>query len=184
MLGCEQFEFLLKEKLYNLPWHIWPSQSQNKTQPQASQIQRLVPCRSIARPVCLIVLVAPVRIQSFRSIASDTFGGACCELRRSICNRLTFTIWGCWRIAKIHILNGSPWCVNISLFLTFCITWRPGQLTCFPFGHCATENTRAICAVASRQKRQRRDPVHRPPPKWTMSAEARCRIMITITFQI
>ena len=109
-------------------------------------------------------------------------------------------IWGCWRIAKIHILNRSPWCVNISLFLTLCITWRAGQLTCFPFGHCATENMRAIRALASRQKRQRRDPVHiveksvqwssdlplapSAPPKWTMSAEARCRIMITITFQI
>ena len=38
--------------------------------------------------------------------------------------------WGCWRIAKIHILNRSAWCVNISLFLTLCITWRAGQLTC------------------------------------------------------
>ena len=108
-------------------------------------------------------------------------------------------IWGCWSIAEIHILNRSPWCVNISLFLTLCITWRAGQLTCFPFGHCATENTRAIWEVASRQKRQRRDPVHiveksvqwssdlplapSAPPKWTMIAEARCRSMITITFQ-
>ena len=77
-------------------------------------------------------------------------------------------IWGCWRIAKIHILNRSPWCVNISLFLTLCITWRAGQLTCFPFGHCATENMRAIRALASRQKRQRRDPVHivENPVQW------------------
>ena len=35
--------------------------------------------------------------------------------------------------------------------LHHCITWRPQQLTCLPFGHCATENTRAIRELESRQ---------------------------------